>query len=405
MNAHQAIVVGAGQAGLAASHELTRAGIEHIVLERDRIGATWRRLWDSFHLVLPNWSVQLPGHPYDGDDPDGFMPRDAVVSYLERYAAAIGAPVREGVDVTSVSSGETGGFVLETSAGTFHTPSLLLATGAFQQPHRPAEAEALPPHLLALNASDYRNPDMLPPGDVLIVGSGQSGCQIAEEINRSGRHVVLACGRAPWAPRRIGGRDFLWWAVEAGLLDETMEDLPGPAARLVSNPLVTGSGGGRDLNLRTLHADGVALAGRFRGYADGRMRFARDLADSIAWGDERYNELMARFRAVAARKGLDFPDMPIPGPLSIEAPTELDPADFGTVVFATGFRPGYAGWLPWPHAFDDHGFPKQVDGASTEVDGLYFLGVHFLRKRKSALLMGVGEDAALVAQAIAERAR
>ena len=222
------VVIGGGQAGLAASRELTRAGVGHVVLERGRVGETWRGRWDSFCLVTPNWTVQLPGHPYDGDDPDGYMPRDEIVGYLERYAAAVAAPVREGVAVSSLAPAG-GGFRLETGDGAIEARSVVVATGAYQRPHRPPGAETLPAGLHAIDVEGYANERGLPPGRVLVVGSGQSGCQVADELARAGRDVVLACGRAPWAPRRIGGRDVIWWAVETGFVDMPLASLPSPA--------------------------------------------------------------------------------------------------------------------------------------------------------------------------------
>jgi putative flavoprotein involved in K+ transport len=203
----EAVIVGGGQAGLAASRELMRVGVEHVVLERGRIGQAWRDRWDTFCLVSPNWTVQLPDRPYDGDDPDGYMPRDEIVGYLEGYQAAFGLPVREGVAATSVESG-AGGFRVRTTSGDLQARTLVLASGAYQRPHRPPGAATLPSDLLQIDVDDYRNAAALPPGRILVVGSGQSGCQIAEELRDSGREVVLACGRAAWVPRRLGGRDI-----------------------------------------------------------------------------------------------------------------------------------------------------------------------------------------------------
>jgi putative flavoprotein involved in K+ transport len=393
------IVIGAGQAGLAVSHELTTAGVLHVVLERGRIGQTWRRRWDSFCLVTPNWTVQLPGGGHAGDDPDGFMPRDDIVAFLERYAAGFEAPVREGVTVTSLRR-TSGGFVLDTPAGAVEASVVVLATGAYQQPHRPSGAASLPLDLLQIDVEDYRNPDALPPGAVLVVGSGQSGCQIAEELHETGRNVVLACGRVHWAPRRLDGRDLMWWLLEAGVLDETVADLPSPGARLLANVLATGHDGGHDINFRTLQELGVTLVGHFLG-ADGRRAlFAGDLADSIAWQDERFDKLMDRFRELAAGRRITI-DAIEPGPFDTNSPAELDLSDFGAVIFASGFRPDYVSWVHIPGAFDDDGFPIHHECESTVAPGLYFIGAHFLRKRKSSLLLGVGEDAAIVAAHIA----
>jgi putative flavoprotein involved in K+ transport len=396
-------VIGAGQAGLAVSHELTDAGVEHVVLERGRVGQTWRDRWDSFCLVTPNWSVQLPGGRYHGPDPDGYLPRDEIVTHLEGYAASFVAPVREGVEVTSLGPAPDGGFLLRSPAGDLRARSVVVTTGAYQRAHRPAGAASLPPDLPQLDAEGYRNPASLPPGRVLVVGSGQSGAQIVEELHEAGREVVLACGRAPWAPRRLGGRDIFWWVMETGFMDTPVSALPTPAARLFANILATGHGGGHDLHLRTLRAKGVTLCGHFLGVADDEVGFAPDLAESVAWGDERYRQLMDLARKYVGERALEPPDIPEPEPFDARAPDRLPLGDFGVVVFAGGFRPDYRSWVQWPEAFDDLGFPIHHQGASTVVPGLYFVGVHFLRKRKSSLLIGVGEDAALVAAAIARQ--
>jgi putative flavoprotein involved in K+ transport len=398
------VVVGGGQAGLAVSHELAQAGVEHVVLERGKVGQTWRGHWDSFCLVTPNWSVQLPGHPYDGAEPDGFMTRDDVVAYLERYAWRSQVPVREGVDVASLQQANGSGFLLETSAGPIAARTVVVSSGSYRRPNRPVAAAGLPRDLLQLDVADYRNPADLPAGRVLVVGSGQSGCQIAEELLEAGREVFLSCGKAPWLPRRIGDRDLVWWAIETGFLDAPVGSLPDPTARLAANLLATGRDGGHDLHLRVLREKGATLLGRFAG-ADGRgAEFAPDLHASVAWGDERHLQFMDLVRKLVAERGLPEPDMPPPEPFDGDAPEHVDLRGFGAVVFAGGFRPDFSSWVHCPGAFDELGFPIQEDGASTVTDGLYFTGVHFQRKRKSALLVGVGEDAAIVAGKVGSRA-
>jgi len=397
------IVIGGGQAGLSVSRELTQAGVEHTVLERGRVAETWRGRWDSFCLVTPNWSVQLPGHPYDGEDPDGFMPRDELVAYLERYAGAVEAPVREGVEVSSLRPHAGGGLELETSAGDIVASNVVLSTGAYQRPHRPAAAATFPGDLLQIGVESYRNPGELPAGPVLVVGSGQSGCQIAEELHEAGRDVFLACGRAGWSPRRIADRDLVWWLDAAGDFEDRVEDLPEPRARLVANVQASGHRGGHDLHYRTLQRMGVTLLGHFLAAEGGTVRFATDLGDSVAFGDQRNAKLMEGFRKTAARLGLPELDLPDPGPIDTDTPELVDLSGFGAVVFAGGFRPGYGSWVHCPGAFDELGFPVHREGASTVVGGLFFVGVHFLRKRKSSLLIGVGEDAAIVARQVAAR--
>jgi putative flavoprotein involved in K+ transport len=395
------VVVGAGQAGLAVSHELTAAGVEHVVLERGRVGETWRGRWDSFCLVTPNWSVQLPGGEYDGNDPHGYMPRDEIVSHLERYAGSFEAPVHEGVEVTRLKAGPGGGFRLETSAGELEARQVVVSAGAYQRPHRPPGAESLPPGLPQIDLPDYRNPAELPDGAVLIVGSGQSGCQLAEELHEAGREVHLACGRAPWTTRRIGEHDFVWWAVESGYMDDTPSVLAAHGDRLFANVLATGHDGGRDLHLRTLQRLGVTLHGRFLGAEGGRASFAQDLADSLAWGDERRARFLERFERWAKENGEPWPEPPPLEPFDADAPGELDLAHVGTVIFTGGFRPNYERWVDVPGAFDELGFPLHEGCQSTAAAGLHFAGVHFLRKRKSSLFVGVGEDAAVVAGSVA----
>ena len=394
-------VVGGGQAGLSISHELAGLGVEHVVLERGRPGQSWRDRWDSFCLVTPNWFVRLPGGWYDGPDPDGYLSREELTAYFEGYAALLPGTVCEGVDVEAVDAAD-GGFVLRTSDGELGARSVVLATGAYQEPYRPAAAASLPGGLFQLDASGYGNPDDLPPGRVLIVGSGQTGCQLAEELAEAGREVVLACGRAPWMPRRIAGRDLVWWVLETGFLDQGVEDLVSPAVRLTSNFQASGHGGGHDLHYRVLHQmPGVTLTGRLAGSDERRVRFADDLGASVAWGDERHAEVMGMARRLAAEQGLEPLDVPPPEPMDWSAPEELDVSGFGAVLFTGGFRPAYRSWLTWDAAFDTDGFPLHRDGASTVVPGLFFVGVHFLRKRKSSLLGGVAEDAAIVAGGVA----
>jgi len=395
------LVVGGGSAGLSVTHELRGLGIDHVVVERGRIGQAWRDRWDSFCLVTPNWTVRLPGGTYAGDDPNGFMPREEIVAHLEQYAASSGAPVREGVAVRTIHRAADG-FVARTSDTDMYAACVVLCTGAFQRAHRPAGSDSLPAGLLQIDIEGYRNPASLPPGSVLVVGSGQSGCQLAEELHEAGREVVLSCGKAPWLPRRIGGRDLVWWLDASGFLGQSVTTLP-QAARLISNPLATGHGGGHDLHLRTLRAMGVTLVGHFLGAGGREARFAPDLADTVAWGDAWHLERVDSIHRTADELGLARPEIADPEPFDGAAPEQLSLDGFGAVIFAGGFRPGFRSWLPWADAFDDMGFPIQLDGASTVVDGLFFVGTHFLRTRKSSNLLGVGDDAAIVARTIARR--
>lgn len=402
MDSVDTIVIGSGQAGLATSHELTRMGTDHVILERDRVAQSWRDRWDSFHLVLPNWTIRLPGKSYDGDHPDGFMPRDEIVTLLEGYARMFDAPVQEGVSVTNLARTPTS-WVVHTSQGDLEAATVVVATGSFRRPHRPPESDLSPPAMLVVDAADYRNPAQLPPGKVLIVGSGQSGCQIAEDLVLVGREVFLACGRSPWLPRRVADHDIFWWAEESGFMDVPLTALTDLDERLAANPQLSGRDGGHDLHFRVLNEMGVTLLGRFRGIDDGSAHFAPDLDECVAFGDTAYERFSGLIRDLAAERHIAIDDLSAPAPFRGEAPEMLDLAGFGAVVFATGFRPDYRSWIPFPDAFDSYGFPIQDAEGNGVLPGLHFVGVHFMRKRKSALLPGVGEDAAIIAARIGER--
>ncbi len=396
-----ALVIGGGQAGLAIGHELARVGIEHVILERNHIGSMWRGLWNGFCINTPNWSLMLPGHAYDGDDPDGFLTREGIVDHLERYAQAVDSPIREGVGVASLRPVDDG-FRLETSDGPIDARTVVVCTGAFQRAFRPPGAETLPDGLLAIDTRDYRDPSSLPEGAVLVIGNGQSGCQIAEELVDAGREVIMSCGRAAWAPRNLGGHDLLWWALETGFLDQGIDELPSPAARLTANVTASGVAGGHDLHARSLRAKGVTLAGRFAGCEGTQIRFEDDLVASVTWSDERYLDFRRMVEELCATQGIEDPGLPSPEPFQAEAPDAIATESLGAVIFAGGFRSNYADWIDLPGGFDEMGFPLQRNGASSVAPGLFFAGVHFLRKRKSSLLCGVGEDAAVVADRVAE---
>jgi len=396
-------VIGAGQAGLATSWHLKQAGVDHVVLEAGRVAETWRsRRWDSFCLVTPNWSVQLPGGAYEGPDPDGFMNLAELVGHFEVWAGSFHAPVVGGCQVTSLDA-DGDGFLLTTPERKLRARTVVVATGGYQRAHRPSSAGQIPEGVTQRLAEEYGNPNAIPPGAVLIVGSGQTGCQLAEELHEAGRKVFLSCGRAPWAPRRMGGHDLVWWIVETGWWQRKLSELPSPAGRLVSNPLATGHGGGRDLNLRILHAMGIELVGRYAGAEEGTVHFADDLARSVDAGDDMSTALKKRVDALCAQRGQESP-WEMPPPMRTASRTELHLAREGvtTVIWTTGYRPDYA-WVRFP-VFDDMGFPIQEDGRSS-VPGLYFMGVHFQRKAQSAVLYGAGEDAEVVARHIAEHRR
>ncbi|MFY9615496.1 MAG: NAD(P)-binding domain-containing protein, partial [Candidatus Dormiibacterota bacterium] len=321
------------------------------------------------------------------------------VGYLERYAKKTSGEIREGVEVSSLD-GADGGFLLRTNHGDLHTSTVVLATGAYQKPHRPPGASTLPAGLHVIDAEGYTSPGALPEGTVLVVGSGQTGCQVAEELFEAGRETYLACGKTPWVPRRIGDHDGVYWFIQSGFMDMPLSALPSPGARLTGNGQATGKRGGHDLSYRTLQAMGVQLLGRFTQADDKNAHFANDLADSVAFGDARYDDARKAVADYTSKNGLEMPEMPDPPPFDATAPEKVELARLGAVVFTSGFRPDYSSWVNLP-AFDEMGFPVHEEGASKDFPGLYFVGVHFLRKRKSSLFIGVGEDAAIVARQIA----
>ena len=413
------IVVGAGQAGLATSRHLSERGIEHVILEAaDCVGSSWRdRRWDSFCLVTPNWMTDLPGFPYEGDDPDGFMPGDEVVAYLDRYAAAIDAPVRLETRVRRLDAAEDGGFTLVTDGERLEARNVVVAAGSYGRSKRPPFAAELPDAITQIDPSGYRSPEALPPGAVLVVGSGQSGTQIAEELYQSGRTVYLATGTAGRIPRRHRGRDVLRWlelAAEAGAgpfadTADTLDPDELREERHTAKHHVSGRDGGHDLNLHRFARDGVRLLGRLEGVRDGTLRFASDLHENLRHADQVAFEIRSSLNELIAKAGIDAPPEAPEVELELrdgfdQPQTEaLDPADAGirTVIWATGFSLDSDRWVRLP-VFDDDGYPRQYRGV-TDHPGLYFVGLFWMHSFASDLLYGVGDDAAHVVAHLAAR--
>jgi putative flavoprotein involved in K+ transport len=386
----EALVIGAGQAGLSASHVLRERGVDHLVLERGRVGETWRsQRWDGFVLNTPNWATRLPGLAHAWTDPDAFATRDEIVAVFDEYARD--APVRTETRATRVRT-ERDAWVVETEDDELRARNVIVAAGAFPHPSVPSLAREVPDNVLQMHSSEYRSPAQLPEGPVLVVGSAQSGCQIGEELLEAGRDVVLAAGRCGWFPRRYRGRDLIAWGVAIGMMDETVDAVP-PEQRRGCNPALSGNDGGHDCHARTLADGGAALAGRIEGIDGGVARFASDLDQTLAFADQFAERFLRRVDEHIESSGVDAPSAdPLPLYRKPAILSELDLRHAGAVVWATGYRPDFS-WIDAP--LRDDGWPVHVRGLSPR-EGLSFVGLPWLHKRKSALLLGVGEDAEFV---------
>ena len=406
----EAVVVGAGHAGLAMSRRLSDAGIEHVVLERGEIAETWRtQRWDSFRLNTPSATIRLPGGP-EAARPDGFLGRDAWIAELEAYARVGSLPVRTHANVTAVAADGNDGFVV-TIGGTesVRTRSVVVASGIANTQKRPPAAAGIDPRVQVLTTGTYRRPSQLPPGAVLVVGSAQSGCQIAEDLLDAGREVYLATGAVGRAPRRLRGRDTLAWLAESGWMAQRREDLPDPNAFRAAQPQISGVGPrGHTVSLQSLAQRGVTLLGHLESADGTRLRFGDDLARHVRAGDEGSAKMRAHVDEYIARSGIDAPASdpdPADEPADAEsfhAPTELDLADRGvrSVIFSTGFGTDYS-WLRVPIVGAD-GTVAHREGR-TAVDGVWFVGLLWMRVRRSAIISGAMDDSAHIAAQVAAR--
>ena len=396
-----AVIIGAGQAGLATSYELMQRGLDHVVLERDRVGQAWRNRWDSLCMILPNWFNNLPGYPYQGDDPDGFQTRDEWVANLDRYVTSNGLPVWAGVAVDSVEQRVDGRFAMATSSGTFCVDNVVVATGAYQAARLPGIATGIPADIQQIHSGSYRNPATLPPGAVLVVGTGNSGSQIAEELSRAGRTVHLSVGYSGFPLRRYRGKDMYWWYVQAKLNQFRFE---GGTLRGLGN--TTGCGGGRALDLRRFSRDGVQLLGRIQSIDGADVTLADDLAESLAAIDRRTEEFRNAVDAFIQKTGLDAPqddDTPddVQNVVVPPSPTHIDlrAAGVTSVIWATGY-----GWnLDWVQlpALDSNGGPI-ASGDAGPCPGLYFAGMRVYLPNSTSI-GHVGPEAARIAGLIAAR--
>ena len=402
------VVIGGGQAGLSTSYYLTEQGREHVVLEKDRPGEAWRsQKWDSFTLVTPNRQNELPGFAYEGDDPHGFLTRDEVVQYIDDFIASFHPPLRLGVKALSVAGKATGhGFTVETDAGVLEASNVVVATGTFQRPNIPAFSQRISPAVVQIHSSRYRNPERLRPGPVLVVGSGQSGCQITEELYQSGRKVYLCTSSAARAPRRYRGRDFTWWLDKMSFLEKTVDQLDSPAERFDPNPHVTGKDGGHTLNLHQFALDGVTLLGRLEGANGAEVRIADDLYESLAAADKAATQMKKGIDKFIEKAGIDAPkedktELSAGYDAEVITGLDLESAGVNTVIWATGYAYDFKSLVKFP-IWDEFGYPQQKRGVTAQP-GLYFVGLHWLHTIKSGLFYGIADDAAHVAEHIEDR--
>jgi len=403
------VIVGGGQAGLATSYYLKQLGREHIVLEQAaQAGNAWRNdRWDSFTLLTPNWSFCLPGSEYQGVEPDGFMPRDEIVETFEGYVVRYQLPVQYQTRVLAVEQQADGNsYCVRSAEAAFEARNVVIATGLFQQHKLPAFSSELSTNLTQLHSGQYRNPDALPPGAVLVVGSAQSGCQITEELYQSGRKVYLGVGSAGRAPRRYRGKDMYEWLYLAGFLDRTVDMLSSPKARFTGSIQVSGRNGGHSLNLHQFSHDGVRLLGRLRDGRGNKIWLTPDLKENLIKIDNVEAEIVKLVDGYITQHELDAPEenlSQLQDGFAAEDVSELDleTAGITSIIWAIGYRFDYN--LVRLPVCDEDGFPIQKRGV-TDYPGLYFVGMPWLYKLKSGLLVGMGEDAEFIASAIGGRA-
>ncbi|MBF6276967.1 FAD-dependent oxidoreductase [Nocardia sp. 852002-51101_SCH5132738] len=408
MEHHEVVVIGAGQAGLSISWHLTAHGIDHLVLERDTIAHEWRDTrWDNFTLVTPNWQCVLPGYGYTGPQPHGFMTRDEVYAWVRGYADTFDPPVREGVAVTAVTVAAGGGFDIETTGGPVHSDQVVVAVGGYHIPTVPRFAERLPGSIRQVHSAEYHSAADLPEGAVLVVGTGQSGAQIAEDLHLAGREVHLAVGSAPRVARFYRGRDCVAWLQDMGHYDIPIEDQPGGLGkRENTNHYVTGRDGGRDIDLRRFALEGMQLYGRMTDISSGTARFDPSLESSLDAADAIAESIKDSIDDYIDRAGIDAPTEPRYRPVwrPEHEVTEIDLTASGitSVVWSVGFRTDYR-WLR-VGVFDGEGHPCHNRGV-TSVEGLYFLGLPWLHTWGSGRFAAVARDAEYLADRITVTAR
>ncbi len=395
------VVIGGGQAGLAMSTVLQQHAREHVVLERRRVGERWRaERWDSLRFQFPNWTLQLPGYAYHGDDPNGFAHYQEIIGVIEDYAAGTGAPVRENTEVVGLTEDAGGrGFVVSLVDGSLHARRVVVATGPFQGPLIPPLAGDISRTVLQTDPTRYRCPEDLPAGAVLVVGSGASGCQIAEELQRAGRRVYLSVSRHRRAPRRFRGKDVYWWLEKMGRFSQTIDSFPG--RQWPPSVVITGVNGGFDVNVRQLAADGVQVVGAVVGASGGTLSIRAGANQILDLADTAYADFVSAARLFVTKEiDEELAEESLAEPTGLPAAIdEMDSLDLvreniATIIWATGYTYDFD-WVKIP-VFDERGRPVQKRGV-TRLPGLYFLGLHWMHTFKSGLFAGVGSDAEYLA--------
>jgi putative flavoprotein involved in K+ transport len=396
------VVIGAGQSGLAVSRVLTERSVDHVVLERGEVANTWKtERWDSLRLLTPNWQTRLPGLAYDGDDPDGFMPVPELVEFIAGYAVFCDAPVRTHTTVTSVTRADEGGYVVESDNGSWHARAVVMASGAFNRPHIPAVAAELPEQLEQVTPHEYKRPDQLRPGRVLVVGASSTGIQLADELLRSGRGVTVAVGEHVRMPRTYRGHDIMRWLDRIGRLDERYDEVDDLVrARHVPSPQLVGTADHADLDLNALTASGADLVGRIAAISGGRASFSGSLRNVCNLADLKLNRLLDTIDEWASsNEGASDVDGSEPGHRPEPTRVDRDPPlmvdlvaeGYETVLWATGFRADYS-WLRVP-VCNYKGEIRHDGGIVRDAPGLYVIGLNFLRRRKSSFIHGATDDA------------
>ncbi len=405
MNTHYPVaIVGGGQAGLSVGYCLKQKGIDHIIFEKANIASAWAsKRWDSFCLVTPNWQCTLPGFPYAGDDPHGFMRRDDIVKYVQAYAESFQPNIKEGVGVKKVTFDSCDrDYKINTDLGTYSASQVVVATGGYHQPKYPRIAERLPSEVAQIHSSEYKNPAALPEGAVLVVGTGQSGCQIAEDLHLAGRKVHLCVGGAPRSPREYRGKDVVDWLDQLGYYDIPIEAHPQKeTVRTKTNHYVTGRGGGREIDLRQLATEGMQLYGRLDGIQGPHLTLKDDLKQNLDQADEVAESIKGTIDTYIEKNSIeapvDPPYKPVWQPENTPLSVDLNAENITAVVWAVGYHMDFR-WIDVP-VFDGKGYPTHERGVTT-AEGLYFIGLPWLYTWGSARFSGVACDAEYIADCI-----